>query len=150
VLAVRWNEAYGTSDAQPFELGGSNSDDFILLPRLNERQFALRGYTSGEASLTGHRARVVSAELRTPIADLDRHAMTPPVGINRLSFNLFYDLGAAWERGASPDYHRGIGFELIAEPRVIYIAGWRWRAGVAKGLDQGGGTEVYLHAGRSF
>ena len=150
VLALRWNEAYGTTDAQPFELGGSKSDDFIPLPRLNERQFALRGYTSGEPTLIGHRARVMSAELRTPIADLDRHAMTPPVGINRISFNLFYDLGAAWERGDSPAYHRGIGFELLAEPRLIYIAGWRWRAGVAKGLDQGGESKAYLHVGRSF
>lgn len=150
VLALRWNEAYGTTDAQPFELGGSKSDDFNPLPRLNERQFALRGYISGEPTLTGHRARLVSAELRTPIADLDRHAMTPPLGINRVSFNLFYDLGAAWERGDSPSYHRSIGFELLAEPRVIYILGWRWRAGVAKGLDQGGETRAYLHLGRSF
>jgi len=153
VLALRWNEAYGTTDAQPFELGGSNSDDFIPLPRLNERSFALRGYVNGEASLIGHRARVMTAELRTPIADIDRHSMIPPiwpVGINRVSFNLFYDLGAAWDRGASADYHRGIGFELLAEPRVIYIVGWRWRAGVAKGLDQGGETKAYLHVGRSF
>jgi len=150
VLALRWNEAYGTTTAQPFELGGSKSDDYIPLPRLNERQFALRGYTSGEPTLIGHRARVLTAEWRAPLLDLDRHAMTPPVGINRLSLNLFYDLGAAWERGDSPNYHRGIGVELLAEPELIYIARWQFRAGVAKGLDQGGETKAYLQAGRSF
>jgi hypothetical protein len=150
VLAVRWNEAYGTRDAQPFELGGSKSDDFIILPRLNERSFALRGYTSGEPTLVGHRARVITTEWRMPLADLDRHAMTPPVGINRLSVNVFYDLGAAWERGGSADYHRGFGLELLAEPRLIYIAGWQVRAGVARGLDQGGETKAYIHTGRSF
>jgi hypothetical protein len=150
VLSLRWNEAYGTTNAQPFELGGSKSDDFILLPRLNERSFPLRGYTSGEPTLIGHRARLLSAEWRMPLADLDRHAMTPPAGINRLSLNVFYDLGAAWERGESADYHRGIGIELMAEPRFIYIAGWHLRAGVAHGIDQGGDTKVYVHTGRSF
>ena len=65
--------------------------------------------------------------------------------------NLFYDLGAAWERGDSHGYHRGIGIELLAEPKLLYgIIGWQWRVGVAKGLDQGGETKVYLHTGRSF
>lgn len=151
VFALRWNEAYGTTDAQPFELGGSRSDQYEFLPVLNQRAFALRGYTSGsQPSLVGHRARVVTAELRTPIADLDRHFMTPPLGINRLSFNLFYDIGAAWERGDSPTYSRGIGVELLGEPTLLYFLGWQFRAGVAKGLDQGGETKVYLHAGRSF
>ena len=150
VMALRWNEAYGTTDAQPFELGGSQSDEYILLPKLNQRSFALRGYTSGEPTLIGHRARVITTEWRMPLADIDRHAMTPPVGINRLSMNLFYDLGAAWERSESHGYHRGIGVELLAEPRLIYIAGWQFRAGVAKGLDQGGETKAYIHTGRSF
>src|SRR5438132_725283 len=47
VLALRWNEAYGQRQAERFELGGSKSDDYILLPELNQRDFALRGYTTG-------------------------------------------------------------------------------------------------------
>ena len=151
VLALRWNEAYGTLGAQRFELGGSKSDEYILLPVLNEREFALRGYTSGgDPGLVGHRARVLTAEWRTPLADIDRHAMTPPLGINRVSLNLFYDLGAAWERGGSPDYHRGIGVELLGELQAIYAFGLQVRAGLAKGLDAGGETKFYLRAGRSF
>ena len=117
---------------------------------LNEREFALRGYTSGHAELTGHRARVVTAEWRTPLADIDRTAMTPPVGFNRLSLNLFYDHGAAWERGESPDYHRGIGLEIMGELQAIYLLGVQFRAGVARGLDETGETKLYLRAGRSF
>jgi hypothetical protein len=150
VFALRWNEAYGTTDAQTFSLGGSQSDEYILLPVLNEREFALRGYTSGHAELTGHRARVLTAEWRTPITDFDRHAMTPPLGFNRLSLNLFYDHGAAWERGDSPDYHRGVGLELMGELQAIYLLGVQFRAGIARGLDQTGETKVYLRAGRSF
>jgi hypothetical protein len=150
VLALRWNEAYGQPGAEPFQLGGSRSDDWIPLPVLNQREFALRGYTSGEAVLTGHRARVLTTEWRTPLADVDRHSMAPPLGLNRVSLNLFLDVGAAWERGGEPDYHRGVGVELITEPRAAYVLGWQMRAGVAKGLDAPGTTKFYLRLGRSF
>ena len=150
VLALRWNEAYGQRDAQPFELGGSKSDEVILLPILNERNFALRGYTTGTASLTGHRARVTSLEWRTPLADVDRHFMVPPLGINRVALNLFADVGAAWEQGDTAHYKRGVGAELVSEPRFGYIFGTTLRAGVAKGLDPTGSTKIYLRIGRSF
>ncbi len=150
VLALRWNEAYGQRDAQPFELGGSKSDEVILLPILNERNFALRGYTTGTPSLTGHRARVTTLEWRAPLADIDRHSMVPPLGINRVALNLFADVGAAWEHGDTPHYRRGVGAELISEPRFGYIFGTTLRAGVAKGLDPTGSTKIYLRIGRSF
>jgi hypothetical protein len=150
VLALRWNEAYGQRDAQPFELGGSKSDEVILLPILNERDFALRGYTTGTPSLTGHRARVTTLEWRAPLADIDRHAMVPPLGINRMALNLFADVGSAWEHGDTPHYKRGLGAELVSEPRFGYIFGTTLRAGVAKGLDPTGSTKIYLRIGRSF
>jgi hypothetical protein len=150
VLGLRWNEAYGQADAEAFQLGGSKSDDWTLLPVLNQREFALRGYGGGEPALAGHRARVATAEWRVPLADIDRHAMAPPVGVNRLALNLFLDVGAAWERGGNPDYHRGVGVELMTEPRIGYLFGWQARAGVAKGLDATGTTAFYLRVGRSF
>jgi len=150
VLALRWNEAYGQPGAEPFQLGGSRSDEYAYLPVLNQREFALRGYTSGEPSLSGHRARVATTELRVPLADVDRHFMVPPLGLNRVSLNLFFDAGAAWDRGSSPDYHRGIGAELMSEPRLGYLLGWSARAGVARGRDAGGTTQFYLRLGRSF
>jgi len=131
-------------------VGGLFSDDLTLTPRLNQREFALRGYGSGEPSLIGHRARVLTAEWRMPLADIDRAAMTPPVGINRLSLNVFADVGDAWERGGSPDYHRGFGIEIMAEPSFLYTLGWQARAGVARGVDEAGKTQFYLRAGRSF
>jgi hypothetical protein len=150
VLSMRWNEAFGQDNAEPFELGGSKSDDVIVLPVLNERDFALRGYTTGTPELMGHRARTATVEWRSRLADIDRHLMVPPVGMNRLSFSAFFDIGAAWERGGAADYHRGIGAELIAEPRFGYLFGLQTRFGVAKGLDHAGSTKIYLRAGRAF
>jgi hypothetical protein len=150
VLGLRWNEAYGQTTAEPFELGGSKSDEYILLPVLNERDFALRGYTTGTPELMGHRARVAIVEWRTPLRDIDRHLVVPPLGINRVSLNLFTDIGAAWEHGGAPDYHRGIGAELMSEPRFGYVFGLQARLGIARGLDQTGSTKIYLRVGRSF
>ena len=150
VLALRWNEAYGQPGAEAFQLGGSRSDDYAPLPVLNQREFALRGYTSGEPTLNGHRARVATTEWRVPLADVDRHFMVPPVGLNRVSLNFFLDVGAAWDRGSSPDYHRGIGAELMSEPRLGYLLGWSMRLGLARGLDTAGTTQLYLRLGRSF
>jgi len=150
VLALRWNEAYGQDKAEPFQLGGSFSDDLFILPVLNQREFALRGYGSGEPSLTGHRARVATVEWRTPLSDVDRHFMVPPVGLNRVSLNLFVDVGAAWEHDTSPDYHRGVGAELMTELRIGYLIGLQARAGIARGIDDPGRTTGYLRVGRSF
>ena len=150
VVALRWNEAYGQTTAEPFELGGSKSDEYILLPVLNERDFALRGYTTGTLELMGHRARIATLEWRTPLRDIDRHLVVPPLGINRVALNVFLDVGAAWEHGQSPDYHRGVGAELMSEPRFGYFFGLQARMGIARGLDQGGSTKFYLRVGRSF
>ena len=150
VLVGRWNEAYGQAGAQEFQLGGTQSDEYIELPVLNQRQFALRGYSGGEPTLRGHHARILSGEWRVPLADVDRTFMVPPVGLNRISLNAFVDVGAAWNNSASRDYHRGIGLEVIAEPRLGYLFGFSARFGIAYGLDEGGLTQVYLRAGRSF
>ena len=150
VLSLRWNEAWGEPDAEPFQLGGSISDPPTLLPILNQREFALRGYTSGEPTLTGNRARITTAEWRIPLRDVDLHAMVPPVGLNRIALNAFFDVGAAWARNAEPDYHRGIGIELMAEVRLGYLFAADLRVGIAEGLDEGGKTTGYLRLGRSF
>lgn len=150
VVALRWNEVYGQADAEPIELGGTDTNEALALPVLNVREFPLRGYSSGEPVLTGHRARLGSVEWRVPLSDVDRHFMSPPVGLNRVSMSLFFDIGAAWDKGESPDYHRGVGLELLSEVRFGYLFGLRARAGVARGLDGPGETKWYLRVGRSF
>jgi hypothetical protein len=150
VLALRWNEAWGEPEAEPFQLGGSDSDPPSLLPLLNQREFALRGYSSGEPTLIGHRARLGTIEWRVPLKDIDRHAMVPPLGLNRVAVNLFFDVGDAWPRGAEPDYHRGVGIELVSEVRLGYLLAVEMRLGFAEGRDEGGRSQGYLRIGRSF
>lgn len=150
VVSLHWNEAYSQPEAEPIQLGGSFSEETFALPVLNQREFPLRGYRSGESVLTGHRARLGTIEWRTPLADVDRHFMVPPAGLNRLSMSVFFDTGAAWESGASQRYFKSAGLELLSEVRLGYLLGVQLRAGVAKGFEAPGGTLAYLQLGRSF
>ena len=150
VVSLRWNETYSQPEAEPVQLGGSFSEETFALPVLNQREFPLRGYLSGETVLTGHRSRLGTIEWRTPISDVDRHFMVPPLGLNRISVSVFFDAGAAWENGAPQRYFKSAGVELLSEVRLGYQLGAQLRAGVAKGFETPGRTVAYLHVGRSF
>jgi hypothetical protein len=152
VAALRWNQAYSQPDAETIQLGGSFSEEVpgFDLPVLDQRQFPLRGYRSGETVLTGHHAFLGTAEWRVPLSDLDRHVMVPPVGANRLSMSVFFDVGSAWNDGSAQRTFRSAGVELLAEVRAGYLLGLQYRLGFARGFELPGGNVGYLQIGRSF
>ena len=76
--------------------------------------------------------------------------MVPPVGMNRVSLAVFFDVGAAWENGASQHYYQSAGVEMLSELRVGYLFGAQFRLGVAKAFEAPGGWAGYLRVGRSF
>jgi hypothetical protein len=151
VLALRVTEARAKGSTEPYQLGGATDEALQLGPVLGNRVLSLRGYRGDEPQLRGRNARVASAEWRTPLLDIDRHGMVPPFGINRLSATLFFDVGGAWSRGNGPDtWRRGVGFELLAEAKLLYALGLQLRLGLAQGLDLPRSTRGYLTAGRAF
>jgi hypothetical protein len=151
VLALRHTEAHARGRTEPFQLGGAVDNQLQLGLVLNEREIALRGYRGDEAVLRGTDARVTSIEFRTPLADVDRHFMSPPIGLNRLSATAFFDIGGAWTDGSRPlHYQRGVGVELLGEVKLLYALGLHLRLGVARGLDEPKGTRGYLSLGRPF
>lgn len=155
VLAARVTEARARGRTEPFQLGGATDELLQFGPVLNDRELSLRGYRGDEPSLYGQNARVASLELRLPIADIDRHGMVPPFGINRLSGTLFFDIGGTWGAGRSgpAEYSRGVGFELLGEAKLLYALGLHLRLGVAHALDAPPGqskTRGYLTIGRAF
>ena len=94
---------------------------------------------------------MATVEWRTPLVDIDRHAMVPAVGINRLSGTVFMDVGGAWSTGNGPaDWRRGVGVELLGEVKLLYALGLQLRLGLARGLDAPKDTRGYLTVGRSF
>ena len=151
VLALRLTEARARGRTEPYQLGGATDDVLQLGPTLNERSLSLRGYRSGEPALRGQNARVASVEWRLPLADIERHAMVPAVGINRLSAVAFMDVGGAWSTGNGPDrWRRGAGLELLGEVKLLYTLGLQLRLGLARALDAPRDTRGYLTAGRAF
>lgn len=151
VLALRYTEARASGRTEPFQLGGVNDDLLQLGLALNDRRLSLRGYRGDESGLRGANARVATVEWRLPLADIDRHAMVPAVGINRLSATVFADVGGAWTTGSGPaTWRRGVGVELMGEVKLLYALGLQLRLGVARGLDEPKGTRGYLTAGRAF
>ena len=151
VLALRHTEVRARGRTEPFQLGGAVDAQLQLGLVLNERDIALRGYRGDEAVLRGTDARVTTIELRTPLADIDRHFMSPPLGINRLSAAAFFDIGGAWTSGNGPArYQRGVGVELLGEVKLLYALSLHLRLGVARGMDEPAGTRGYLSLGRMF
>ena len=152
VLALRLNDTYSQPGAEPVQLGGTFSEEVagFDLPVLNQRQFPLRGYRSGEPALTGHHSLLGTLEWRTPLSEVDRHFMVPPVGVDRISMTLFFEAGSAWNDSASQRYFKSAGVELLFEVRAGYLLGLQARAGIARGFEAPGGTVGYLRVGRSF
>jgi hypothetical protein len=150
VVSARWNEAYSQPRAEAIQLGGTFSEETFALPVLNQREFPLRGYSSGEAVLTGHRARLGTLEWRVPLSDIDRHFMVPPVGVDRLSMSMFVDAGAAWDASETPAFYKSGGLELLSELRAGYLFGAQIRIGFAKGFEAPGRKVGYIRIGRSF
>jgi hypothetical protein len=152
VVALRHTEARAVGRTRPFQLGGATDLQLQLGYTLNSRDIALRGYRGNEAVLQGQSARVSSVEWRAPLADVDWHGMVPPVGLDRLSGAVFFDIGGAWNQGTNrpSHYSRGVGLELLGEIKLLYALGLQLRLGVARGLDEPKGSVGYLSIGRAF
>jgi len=150
VFAGRVVEIHASGNTERYQLGGAIMVFPLAVPKLNDRELPLRGYRGDEPELRGRSARLGTVEFRTPIMDIDRHAMVPPVGIDRLSASVFFDIGAAWDSGSPSKYYRGIGAELLGEVKLLYLFTLQTRVGVAVGLDGPGSTRVYAALGRQF
>jgi hypothetical protein len=108
VFAMHLNSAYSQPGDEPIQLGGSFSEQVVGfdLPVLNQRQFPLRGYRSGEPQLTGHHSPLGSPRWRTP-----RWAQPAPDWCRRWSLDafrltLFFEAGSAWNDSSSQRYFR--------------------------------------------
>ena len=120
VLALRLAGGWGSASPRPFRLGGSLSanaaplplDTALLNSPFNQREFALRGYDSGLAELTGRRMLLAAAEWRFPVARIERGFMAPPLAIHQVYGSVFAETGDAWTTGRTPgDYSTGAPVE---------------------------------------
>ena len=76
---------------------------------------------------------------------------TLPYYVRRIYADVFSDVGDAFS-GPTPlsDFVAGVGAELLTAIEVSYRFMMTIRLGVARGVSQGGETQLYLHLGSPF
>lgn len=150
LLAARLTGAVARGDRLiqgAYEVGGASLSEEILDPE--QIDFFLRGYPI--RSLRGEKAALGSLEYRFPIRNIERALRTLPFFFERMHGTLFFDIGHAWEGGADlSQFRRGIGAEVKMDMLFAYLFPVRLRAGFARGLDEGGESQLYLTIGNSF
>lgn len=154
VFALRAAAASSWGDdnaARVFGAGGSGSRPASA--SFDRDAIALiRGFGADE--VVGRRALVVNAELRAPIAWIERGAGTWPFLLQSLHAAVFADAGAAWNaRLSRGDRRASAGAELSADIVLGYVAPLTLASGVAWRYDPTGrarGAVVFVRVGRAF
>jgi Tol biopolymer transport system component len=142
----------GSYPAGPFYVGGFidvgpqdqvqsfvNGGGFVY-----QNGFALRGYPV--AIETGRYYGLFNAEYRFPIVNIDRGLSTLPVMLNRISGNVCFDLGGAFDDPATANFLTSLGGELWFDTTLGYFASFDFRIGYARGLSEGGIDKFYFVA----
>jgi hypothetical protein len=141
-----------------FELGGTSGDQLAAFPGYligaGRRFFPLRAYDPAGGFT---RVFVGAVELRVPIALVAEGIWQLPLGLDRISANLFGELGGGWRSGqpVRPFALKSAGGEMVIDLAVSYDVPLRMRLGAATPLTAGlgsaaGEVRFYLTFGSSF
>jgi hypothetical protein len=108
----------------------------------------LRGYPL--IAEAGNYYALLNAEYRFPIVNIDRGASTLPVFLSRINGNFFVDSGSAFNNPQSVNFLTGLGGELWFDFQLGYVLDFTFRAGLARGISDGGITKSYFVAAVPF
>ncbi len=159
VLAARVSGGFsGGPDARTFSIGGESGEAVSLVPGTTlgsgRRRFPLRGYGRGGRFT---RATAGILELRIPMLLAGKGMGRLPLLLDRVSANLFFEVGGGWNRGQEPNPTAlsDVGTEITLDVGVGSSFLLRVRLGWALALREGLGSErgdsrVYLAFGPSF
>lgn len=106
--------------------------------------FVLRGYDP--VVVYGSQYVLGNAEYRFPIVNLDRGISTLPIFINRISGNLFFDYGSAFDDVTTSKFKSGTGAEAWFDVILGYNLSMTFRLGYARGLASQGRDQLYFLA----
>ena len=148
----------GGSAPTGYSIGGESGDIVELIPGTalgsGRRTFQLRGYDA-RGGFT--RAVVGVAELRIPIALVAKGVPKLPLFLDRVSVNLFGEIGNGWNEGDLVDLTalRDAGGEATVDLGLGAGLALRVRVGGAVALADGlgvarGDTRYYVAFGRAF
>jgi len=161
VLATRFTFGWGTDQPNPFKLGGTSEGYYLTSPGASlftptgvifaKREYALRGFPEGLASLRDRRMSLAELEYRFPIVLIERGFMIPPIGVHDIYGKVFYNTGETWhDNFESSNLEHGAGFEINTQFVVGYFFGLNLRAGYAHGFGDLGEDQFYLELGGTY
>lgn len=148
ILAAQLSGGLAGGDRLPqkgFQLGGLNAPfaDF------EEAPFLLRGYPT--RALRGERILSASIEYRFPFLNIERGYDTLPFFLRRFHGTFFGDMGEVWDPGVSPPpFKTAIGAAVGSDFLLGHYLPVRLEAGVARGLAEGGITQIFFSLGNAF
>jgi hypothetical protein len=148
----------GGSAPTTYSIGGESGDIVELVPGTalgsGRRRFQMRGY-GARGGFT--RAVVGVAELRIPIALVAKGVPKLPLFLDRISLNLFGEIGSGWSEGESIDLTalQDVGGEAAVDLGLGAGLALRMRLGGAVALTDGlgvdrGDARYYVAFGRAF
>lgn len=162
-LAIRAVLGSAEQGGRNFRLGGDFSEPYFMRGyELVEHRFALRGYPDFSDQLSARHFRLLTTEWRFPIAHVERTWMAPPIGLEKISGNVFYERARMYGHSAtvigrfplqdlSEQQYSSYGVELLAQLRLFYSLPVDVRFGYVIGDDPViGQTETYISLGTSF
>ncbi len=154
VLALRYAGGLSGGDLGRrglFSVGGFPEASFIdqIINQTVLGGQALRGYPPFDRS--GTQFHLLQAEYRFPIWRPMWSVETLPAYIARVWASAFIDVGDAFFDKFDIDTFRvGVGGEIFIDFMLAYYLSYTLRIGVARGLMEGGDTQVYAHLGLPF
>ena len=149
--SVALHAGVGTSGGQFPGRGAFYVGSFVDLPVVDtvrnvliQGGITLRGYPP--VIEAGRSYTLGNIEYRFPIVNIDRGPSTLPIFLNRISGNVFFDYGSAFDQFTDAQFKSGTGAELWFDMTLGYIAAFTFRIGYARGLASGGIDKTYFVA----
>ncbi|MDB4943734.1 MAG: tolB protein precursor [Labilithrix sp.] len=116
----------------------------VVQNQLYQGGITLRGYPS--VIEAGRSYALGNVEYRFPIVNVDRGPSTLPFFVNRISGNVFFDYGSAFDALPDARFKSGTGAELWFDLTLGYVQPFTFRLGYARGLASGGIDKPYFVA----
>lgn len=153
VLALHGGGGLGVGDYPgkgAFYVGGFVDVPFLdtIQKQIIQGGFVLRGYAP--AVVAGSQYVLGNAEYRFPILNLDRGLSTLPIFLNRISGNLFFDYGSAFDDIRFSKFKSGTGAEAWFDLILGYGLSFSMRLGYARGLASEGTDQIYFLASAPY
>ena len=129
-----------------FYVGGFTDVAFAdtIQKQIIQGGFVLRGYDP--VVVSGTQFVLANAEYRFPILNVDRGPSTVPLFLNRVSGNLFFDYGSAFDDIRASKFKSGTGAEAWFDLIFGYNFSVSMRLGYARGLASLGKDQMYFLA----